>query len=68
MILSEKFINCLHVPSLEKDLLLVPHMDMEMKWRTLFEGGACVVDDRCRCSVKYKGELDCDAMLYMVLI
>ena len=31
--------NCLHVPTLEKDLLSVPHMDVAMKWRTTFEGG-----------------------------
>ena len=39
-----------------------------MKWRALFEGGACVVDDRCSGSVEFTGELDRYSMLYMVLI
>ena len=26
--------NCLHVPYLEKDLLSVPHLDIELGWKT----------------------------------
>ena len=37
--------NCLHVTTLEKDLLLVPHMDASMGWRTVFKAGACVIDN-----------------------
>ena len=39
-----------------------------MKWPTLFERGACGVDDRYSGSDKFTGELDRDAMLYMVPI
>ena len=31
--------NCLHIPTLKKDLLSVPHIDVTMKWRTTFEEG-----------------------------
>ena len=31
--------NCLHAPTLEEDLLSVPHMDIAMQWRTTFKGG-----------------------------
>ena len=60
--------NCLHVPTLEKDLLSVPHMDVSMGWRTVFEAGACVIDDKSTGSVKFKGELDRNMMLYVVAV
>ena len=32
--------NRLQVPTLEKDQLSVPHIDVEMQWRIVFVGGA----------------------------
>ena len=32
--------NCQHVSTLVKDQLFVPHMDVSMGWRTIFEAGA----------------------------
>ena len=58
--------NCLHVPTLEKDLLSVPHMDVSMGWRTIFEAGACVIDDKATGCVKFTGTLDRSMMLYVV--
>ena len=53
-------------PHSRKYLLSVPHRDVTMKWRTTFEGGVCLVDDRRRGTVKYAGELDLDIKLYVV--
>ena len=41
-------------------------MDVTMKWRTTFESGVCLVDDRCSGTGKFTGELDRDIMLYAV--
>ena len=58
--------NYLRVPTLETNLLSVPHMDVTMKWSTTFDSGVCLDDDRRSEAVKFTGVLDCDIMLYVV--
>ena len=45
--------NCLHVPTLEIEIVSLLHMDVEIKWCTLIESGACVVDNRRSDNVKF---------------
>ena len=41
-------------------------MYVTMKWRTMFEGVVCLVDDRRSSTVKFTGELDRNTMPYVV--
>ena len=52
--------TCLHVPTLDKGFLSVPHIDVRMEWRTTFENGVCLVHDRRSGTVKITGEPDRD--------
>ena len=52
--------------TLEKDLQNVPHIDLSMEWRTIFQAGACVIDDKATRCVKFTGNLERSMMLYVV--
>ena len=38
--------NCLHVPYLEKDLISVSQLDIELGWKTTLGGGIGVITDK----------------------
>ena len=57
--------DCLYVPSLEKELLSVPHSDLAMGWRTTSENGKYMIEDSTNACLKFIGELDLATMLYV---
>ena len=57
--------NCLHVPYLEKDLISVPHLDVELGWKTSLGDGVGVNTDRSG-KVVLRGQLDKNIMLYAI--
>ena len=57
--------NCLHVPYLEKDLISVPHLDVELGWKTSLGDGVGVITDRSG-KVVLRGQLDKNIMLYAI--
>ena len=49
--------NCLHVPYLEKDLISVPQLDVELGWKTQLGGGRGIITDKDG-NVVLRGALD----------
>ena len=62
-------LDCLHectVPTLENDLLSVPHIHVAMGWRSTFGKGKWVIEGVSTGTVKYSGVFDRGIMLYVV--